>query len=258
MHHVMLVLCLLQPIAAVQDKSEIRFPVVSQPAPAPLPTAVPTLTNEMFYVVDSDVPLIVIASPAGLVKVTQEAGPMVVKAKFIDGGDKIVTRVFKGKSLWFVEAVGVGDVELIVIPLGLTKEGDVIRKTINVNGGQAPQPPPGPTPPGPVPTASKLQIVTFDDYKSRAADQPTAALLGDVGYWNTVRTAGHKFRSYDLANPGASAWQKWWKDSGGAGIPPPLVVFTGAAAPYQFLGAERMPASKDAMDALIKKYSGVK
>lgn len=247
-----------------QDKGKeatIRFPTIVTPTPKPMPLAVTKLTDDMLYVIDSDVPIAVLSSPENIVSVTPETGPLRVRAKFVDGTGSVETRQFNGKFLSIVEAKGQGTVELIVVPFGLTKVSDIIRKTIDVDGGQAPQPPPNPGPkpdPTPNPTATKIQIVTFDDFQKRPSNVEMSLLLGDVGYWKTVRDAGHKFRSYDISNPAAAAWKQWWKDSGGAGIPPPLVVFTDASAPYRFLGAEPMPTSKDGMDKLIKKYSGVK
>lgn len=121
-----------------------------QPGPNPLPS-VPKLTSDVLYIVTSDVDAIVLASPLGLVSVTDEAGPVKIHGRFIDGNGKNQTRTYKQKHVFTVEATGVGRVELLVVPAGATSPTDVQRRTVDVDSGQAPQPPPGPVPPGPIP-----------------------------------------------------------------------------------------------------------
>ncbi len=146
-------LLLLIPLAAIgDDKPAIRFPLVVQPAPIPPPVSPSKLTAQQLYCVDSDIPIIVLAAPKGLVTIKEEAGPIRVRGLFVDGTET-ETRLFKGKQVFIVEAAGVGNVDLLVIPQGATKESDVIRKCLQVdNGDPRPPPvPPGPNPPGPVP-----------------------------------------------------------------------------------------------------------
>lgn len=128
----------------------IRFPDFGPaPAPAPKPNpgepqAIPTLTAETLYVIDSDTPFLVFASPPELVTLTKEAGPLRIRGKFIDSppGSKVETRNFSGKQIITIEANGVGRVEIIAIPAGATEEKSAIRKLIDVNNGA--QPPPQP------------------------------------------------------------------------------------------------------------------
>lgn len=127
----------------------VRFPVNPTPV-SPAPSPVSKLTANTLYIIDSDVPLIVLASPSHLVSVTEDAGPMKVKAWFVDGKG-MESRTFKGKHLFFVEALASGTVELIIVPVGVQKSSDVIRKSLEVDAGKGPQPPPKPDDPTPQP-----------------------------------------------------------------------------------------------------------
>ena len=136
----------------------IRVPDVLEPQPLPSPVeppkpvAVPKLTTDLIYVIDSDVEAIVTASPAGVVKVVGEAGPLRMRGKFIDGNGKIQTKTFGGKFIYTVEPLSSGRCEVIVIPVGVAKESQIVRRTIDVDAGEGPQPPPKPIDP-PVPNA---------------------------------------------------------------------------------------------------------
>ena len=150
-----------------QDKaSPVRFPAVGAPAPGDAPAV---LTAERLYVIDSDVDAVVLASPQGLVKVIKEPGPLRVRGRFVDGAG-IETREFKGKWVFSVEPVEgrVGDVELLVVPLGLKAEADVLRRRVKV--GDGPRPPPGPDvkpdpkpidPPKPVDPSAPIPLSGF-------------------------------------------------------------------------------------------------
>jgi hypothetical protein len=172
MRHVCAVgLLLVATLAALAGPPEakvppIRLPMtpvapVVPPAPPPAPVAdVSKLAADQWYVIDSDVPVIVLASPAGLVRVTEEAGPVRIKGRFADGAGKVETRDYKGKHVVTVEAVATGRVEIIVVPVGAQKAADVIRRTLDVYTGLPPplpddppkpiEPPEPPSPVGPL------------------------------------------------------------------------------------------------------------
>lgn len=146
------------------------------PAPAPVPAAAP-LASDQLYVFDSDVQCIVLTSPTGLVKVTEDQGPLKVRAKFVFG-TAIETRTYSKKWVYSVEAVGAGRTELIVFPLGSTKEADVIRQLIDA-GGVAPKPPDPPTPnPNPNPV-DPFQFMLQAAY-SADADPDKKASVADL------------------------------------------------------------------------------
>lgn len=145
-----------------QGVSTIRFPVFKQPI-APIPGTVSKLYAEQLYVIDADIPVLVLASPKGIVTITEEVGHLRIRGRFADGTD-YETRTFKGKQIFIVEAIGTGTVDLVVVPLGeKTKESDVLRKTIDVAAGVGPRPPPvppdQPTPPDPPPSPSPIPLV---------------------------------------------------------------------------------------------------
>jgi hypothetical protein len=128
--------------------SPIRLPDCcrADPKPMPGPETPTVLTAARQFVIDSDVPVIVLASPPGVVAVTEEAGPLRIRGLFAGGGDAPETREFKGKYVVIVEAAHAGTCELIVIPTGAKSAGEVIRRTLTVQDGTKPIPPPGPAP----------------------------------------------------------------------------------------------------------------
>jgi hypothetical protein len=115
-------------------------PAIMPPAPAP----VTALSPDTLYVIECQTDCILRAHPAGLVRVVKESGPLRVRAKFADGAGKVETRSFIGKSIFLVEAVGTGRVEIDVIPLGLKSETEIVTATVDVDSGHGPIPPPTP------------------------------------------------------------------------------------------------------------------
>lgn len=201
----------------VAPKEAIRFPDFGPaPAPAPKPNpgepqAIPTLTAETLYVIDSDTPFLVFASPPELVTLTKEAGPLRIRGKFIDSppGSKVETRNFAGKQVVTIEANGVGRVEIIVIPAGATEEKSAIRKLIDVNNGAQPPPgpnPPGPTPPGPTPgpTTSFHVIWVHDALATLPQSQVSVMDAESVRIYLTANTT--KDGQY-------AGWRRWDKNT---------------------------------------------
>ena len=145
----------------------IRLPAVTvtaDPKPTPGPDAVTRLTADRLYVLDSDVPVVVLSSPPGLVTLTEDAGPVKVRGQFADGTGKYETRTFTGKYVYTVEASKTGRVELIVVPVGAKTPAEVIRRAIDVVAGDSPQPPqPGPGP-APQPTPG-IAPIAGDGFK---------------------------------------------------------------------------------------------
>lgn len=154
----------------------IRLPV-SPPVPQPLPPApnpdpISALAADQLYIVDSDTPLIVLASPKGLVSVSEEAGPLKIRGRFVDGTGKVETKTYRGKHIFTIEALGSGRVELLIVPVGAAKEADVIRRVIDVSAGEGPIPPPKPKPdpkpdpkpvdPAPIPEAGLRVMIVYE------------------------------------------------------------------------------------------------
>jgi hypothetical protein len=117
----------------------------------------------------------------------------------VDGDGTYQTRMYPGKYLYKVEAVGAGLCELLVVPAGLKSESEVIRRL--VEAGAAPMPPPRPDPqpqPQPQPAPVKEQavcVVVVEETSARTPD--VAKVLGDLAYWRGLTARGHKWRFYD-------------------------------------------------------------
>jgi len=134
---------------------------------------VPLLTAGHWYVVQSEAEFFLIASPAKLVVIQYEQGPLRIKGLFSDGEGQVETRTYSSKFLAIVDAAAgqSGKVELIAIPAGVNDEGSITRRLVDI--GVAPQPPPGPGPdPQPDPTPDPEPSV--DTFKAEVKNITTA------------------------------------------------------------------------------------
>ncbi len=202
-HVATLVLGMWQLAAAdpVAPPEKIRFPV--QQSVAPNPSPIGTLTADRLYVIDSDVPLIVLASPEGLVLVSEEPGPLRIRGKFIDGNGKTETRNYKGKAVFSIEAVSSGRVELLIVPVGSTKAADVIRKTIDVDAGDGPRPPPDPIDP-PAPVVTSFRVIWIHESGATLPQHQISVMDA-----KSVRDYLNASTTKDGAQPG---WRRWDRD----------------------------------------------
>lgn len=237
----------------------IRLP---ETIPPPRPSGpVNTLAADSLYVVDSDVEVAVLSSPAGIVKSETMSGPIRVRAKFADGTG-LETRTFNGKSVTLVEPIASGTVELLIVPMGLKNEAEIVRRTIKV--GAAPQPPPSPTPPAPVPPkpVSGLRVlVTYESGSLSAMPSGQVAIFtaGAVReYLNAKcvlgpdgKTKEWRFwdRDVDTANESA-----FWKKA--MATPPAPNMVTVYDAEGSLLGQFPLPAAVADMLAELRKYGG--
>lgn len=105
--------------------------------------------------------------------------------------------------------------------------------------------------PGPDKKVQSLGIVTVDVFLKRTPEQ--GQLLTDVPYWDSVRSRGHKFKSYEYGKQDAAPYRAAVDAAGG----PPAVVFTDASKKGDVtpILVGPLPADKAAMDQLIKKFS---
>lgn len=159
----------------------IRVPDVQPiPSPMPIPPAPGTplkLTPEVLFVVDSDIQVLVLTSPAGLVSVTEDVGPLRVRGRFVEDPTRTQTKTFSGKQVYTIEAVASGRCEVLIVPVGTIKASDVIRRTVDVEAGQGPQPPPDPKPPEPKPDDAPIKanglhvLIVFESGSSLPAAQ---------------------------------------------------------------------------------------
>lgn len=203
-----LVLVATAALGAAEPSEAIRIPtgpVVPQPMPGPNSTL--RLAADQLLVIDSDVPCLVFASPPGLVSVSEEAGPVKIRGKFVDGV-RTETRTFKGKAVFTVEAIANGRVELIVVPTSAKATTDAIRRVVDVDAGQGPIPPPPKPVDPPKPTKSLRVFLIFESADTITAAQ-RAVLYGKVVEdWLTANCTG-----------GTAGWRRRDKDSPGDADP---------------------------------------
>lgn len=146
-------------IAAEDPVPAIRLPISKVPV---VPTAVTELMTDSVFVIEADLPCIVLASREGFVTVVNEVGPLRIRGLFADGAGKTETRTYTAKNLWIIEAASPGEVELLVIPTGAKDASVVIRRTLVVSGeGPRPPPPVPPKPPEPLPPAPQPVVNSF-------------------------------------------------------------------------------------------------
>lgn len=235
-------------------------PVAPHPAPVPpvpRPDAPVRLAAAHLFVIDGDLPFLVLASPAGLVAVTEEAGPLKVRGTFADGPGKVETRTFKGKQVVTVEAVQSGRVELLVVPVGAKSAAEVIRRTLDVDAGLGPQPPPDPKPnptPGPVAEGKRWLLVVEE---SADATPARGKLLTDPALFARIKERGHVFRVCDKdvkdATGGVpSDLKPWLERARGKPLPRLFVVAPDGAV----LVDEVCPATAAGVLSLLTKAGG--
>lgn len=233
------------------DPGPIRLPGVPAAKVAPVsPDAVPVLSPDTLYVIDADVPVLVLASPAGLVTLTEEVGPVKVRGKFADGAGVTETRTYKGKQVVFVEAAKAGRVELLIVPQGATKAADVIRRTIDVMAARPPpddgdkkddkkDPPPGPK-------AAKLYLAIVRDPMAVSVD--AATLIGDTPFWDGLKRDGHEWDVWSHDSPRAKELN-YLKLVEGVALPALLVLDKDTG---RKLSAGPLPKDKAAVVELVK------
>ena len=274
------------PASPREGPGDIRLPVVVDPAPAPKPPPAPdqpvALSPDRLYVIDSDRDIVVIASPKGVVTLTEDAGPLRIRGKFVGGPDKTETRTFAGKRVVVVEAARGGVCELLVVPVGAATAADVIRQTLVV-GGQQPVPPPpkpvdpvnppkpvdppapkpvDPPVPPPIPGAGLRVLVVYESADlARLPAAQQAILFGKEtrDYLNAACAVGpdgrtREWRLFDKDVP-LTPDTKVWQDAKlrpRAGLP--AVVIANGVTGYE----GPLPATPAEFVALVKKYEGGK
>ncbi len=166
-----------------------------------------TLTEEQWYIIQSDSPLIVLSSPSGIVSVVDEIGPVRLRGKFAGGTGAVETRVFEMKHVYSISSVKPGTVELIVVPVGVDAESSILRRSLVVSG-TGPLPPPKPdvtpepdvVPVPPVPrTDFKVLFLTNEDMSKEQSD---TVFSTEIRSWlkanvTKIGSGGEAFRSWD-------------------------------------------------------------
>lgn len=190
-------------------------PIVPTPMPAPVPPGSSlSLTGGQWYVIECDVKCAVRSYPRGMVKVTEEAGPLRLKGVFAGGG-KVETRTYKGPVLYVVEATGKGTVDLEVVPFGFKSEAEIVGTSLQVDAAAGDCPDDGKKkdedkkdekkdPPPAVETAA-WAIVIEETMDRNTLPLEQSRLLGDVTFWTGLKASGMSYRMYDKDSPDAKA-----------------------------------------------------
>lgn len=103
-----------------------------------------TITPEVFYVIASDVPLIILTSPDLVTNVAPETGPITFKGRFCSDPSKVTKKTFTEKFIYTLEPLKSGAAEIIVVPVGVQDAKLIKRQSVLVNDGTGPLPPPDP------------------------------------------------------------------------------------------------------------------
>ena len=247
-------ICVLVMLCGVCNAADttIKLPVSIVPD---VPAAITELKEDSWFVIEADVPCIVLASRSGFVSIVPEKGPLRLRGKFVDGTGKIETRTYAAKNLWIIEPLVKGEVELLVVPNGAVDEQAVIRRTLVVGGGVKPVPPkpdpidPTPTPPKPdITTASSLIMVIVENSLERTVE--TAAILADIGYFKSLEPFVTKVHIVPSDNKLAAQYDKQITTAGGK---LPVVILMNAET-KQVLAAKPLPADKVALSALVNSH----
>ncbi len=235
----------------------IPVPVHPEPTPKVDPDAVPVLSEGVFYVVKSDAPFLLYASPPGLVTISKEAGPIRLRGVFIDGTGKVQTRTFNQKCLAFVEVVpgAKGRVELIYQLEGAKDESKAIRRMVDVN--TAPQPPPDPPiPPGPKPptpgdspfNVPGLRVLMLTETGQPITSQQLSTLFGK----DTATLLDAKCKEWRVFDKDAALPEPWKTAADKARANPNFKT------PWLLIGngkaGESIPLPAD-LKALVTKYA---
>lgn len=180
-------------------ESPFTFPTTPPPTVPPTPpppSGTVVLRLDSLYVINAKVDSSVRGYPAGLVRVTKETGPIKIRGKFIDGTGAVETKTYPGPFVFIVEAIGTGTVDIVSTPFGLKTDAEIEVKTILVDTGTAPIPPPNPKPPEPVDPVTKVDKIWVIVVEQAAAPRTveTAKMLNDP-FWLTLKPK-HDWRHY--------------------------------------------------------------
>jgi len=263
----LLIGCHCEPVTCqdIVPTPQIILPMVpAVVAPDVPPQAVGTLKADEFYVIESDVELIVRQFPVGLIDVESSAGPIRVRGKFSDGSGKVETRDYRRGYIYFLTAVSSGTAGVDLIPVGVLQESSIIRHVLSVDG-TAPKPPPGPGP-DPTPDPKPPQPVTSfraifvkesgDTLNPQQTAIPAAKAIRDYLIAKTTPEGGVAgWREYDpqqTTTNEQATMKALWEAVKSKLLPAPCLVIevNGHATVMPF------PANVDETLKTLKKYGG--
>ena len=138
-------------LALLQDTPAITFPEPLRPEPAPVIEDAPkpsadTFQTDQLYLIQSDVALVVLASPAGVLQVTPAKSGAVIYSRFA-GGTGLEERQVTQQFAYIVRGIAAGTAELLVLPAGSSDVMDLRRRILTVTAAQTTPPDDRPRPP---------------------------------------------------------------------------------------------------------------
>lgn len=242
-----LVLLLISGAATAQ----VQFP--KGPITVPPPGAAIIVTAKQICVIEDTKEFFLKASPGARVTIKPETGPLAYKGEFPDKPGVSERRTFKGPFLF--EVSGLGDVELFYIPKGVTDEKDIQSKLYTFVGEAPPDPDVTPKPPGPKPPPSGERLYWMVIVEE-TADRAGNGIYNDTAYWNTWKTAGHNWMSYDATTVKGKRYADKAKILG-ASLPACLLIDLKAASPAEPVAAFTLKDKADT-DAQLAKNGAKK
>jgi hypothetical protein len=139
-------------LSLLQDGQTIEFPEPPEPAPViqeertePAPNA-DTFSTDQLYLIQSDISLVILASPAGVLQVTPAKQGSVIFSRFAGGSgleEKQITRA----NGYVVRGMAAGTAELLILPAGSADVTDLRRRILTVTAAQTTPPDGRPRPP---------------------------------------------------------------------------------------------------------------
>lgn len=244
-------------ISAPPEPQQIQIPSPPvTPPPPPVPNAKIALASDCWYVVNSKVECSVRGYPAGIVSVSAKKGPRDISAKFVDGNGTTEDRSYDGPFLYVVRASGKGDCTLVITPLALKSDSDILTANLLVDSNTAPQPPPV-NPVDPVVTDRTGMFVVIVEETAQAV-AARGQLLADPTLAVYMKSKGHKWRVVDQDVVGADGKTpadvaRFIKDSKGKPLPQMYLVDNKG---YQIGQGVPCPTTAAGILEAIKKVGG--
>lgn len=225
--------------------------------PLPPPASGPIIVAaDQLFVVTSDAPCVLIASPEGKVAITTEHGPVKMRGKFVGGDAGFETRTFTAKTVFVVEPTGSGPVELITVS-GDLGSPTIDRRTLILGDGPKPD---EPKPPSPAPISAEGLHVLIVVESSDAAKLPPkqVSIL-------TAKSVRDYLDSHCPKVGGTPEWRIWDKDVNTANESPlwraafarkrtgvPWIAVSNGKTGYE----GPLPGSIEELLALLKRFGG--
>jgi hypothetical protein len=160
----------------LQDVPTIEFPEPLQPTPQiedepqPIQTA-DTFSTDQLYLIQSDLSLVILASPAGVLQVTPARQGSVIFSRFA-GGKGLEERQITRANGYIVRGLAAGTAELLILPAGSADVVDLRRRILNVTAAQTTPPDGRPQPPADdVAVAFRAYEVAWRQAQSDLADR---------------------------------------------------------------------------------------